>query len=68
MGSTADISRVARPHLAADGLALIIDDSADHHLGKVGPVVLAIASFTDALATAAFKVDRGGIKKDQIQA
>ena len=62
-----DIGRVAGPHLTADGLALIVDDGPDHHLDKIGPVVLAEASLPDALPAAALEVDRGGVEKDQIQ-
>jgi hypothetical protein len=61
------IGGIAGPHLATDRLAFIVDDGADHHLGKIGPVVLAKASFADALSAATFEVDRGGIEKDQIQ-
>src|ERR1700751_4314296 len=41
-----DIGRVARPHLAANRSALDIQGHADHHLGKIRPVVLTVAAFT----------------------
>src|ERR1700740_1522903 len=42
-----DICRVARPHLAANRSALDIQGHADHHLVKIRPVILTVATFTD---------------------
>jgi hypothetical protein len=61
-----DISRIARPHLAADGLAIIVDNGPDNHLVQIGSVVFAEPPFANGSALA-LEVDGGGIKKDQIQ-
>jgi hypothetical protein len=61
-----NISRIAWPHFAADGLALIVDNGPDNHLIQIGSVVFAEPPFADGSALA-LEVDGGGIKKDQIQ-
>jgi hypothetical protein len=62
-----DISRIAWPHLATDGLAFIVDNGSDNHLIQIGPVVFAKSFFANGCAAGAFEVDGGGIEKDQIQ-
>src|ERR1700758_5729081 len=61
-----DIGCVARPHLATDRSALDVQGHADDHLVKIGPVILIVAPFTDRLSAAAFKVEGGGVEKDQV--
>jgi hypothetical protein len=61
-----DISRIAGPHLAADGLAVTVDNGSDDHLMQIGSVVFAVSSFSDT-STLSLEVDGGRIKKDQIQ-
>jgi len=55
-----DISRIARPHLAADGLALSVDNGPDNHLIQIGSVVFAEPPFADG-STLALEVDGSGI-------
>ena len=62
-----DISRIARPHLAAHGLTFIVDNGADDHLIQIGPVVFAKPLFSDVFTTLALKVDGCRIEKDHIQ-
>jgi hypothetical protein len=52
-----DIGRIAGPHLATDGLPLVIDNGTHHHLYKIRAMVLAKASLPDTLTTATLEVD-----------
>src|SRR6266404_7019888 len=42
-----DIGCVTRPHLAANRSALDVQGHADHHLVRIGPVILIVTAFTD---------------------
>jgi hypothetical protein len=59
-----DVGGIARPHLAADRVALHVQGQTHHHLAQVGPMVLVVAPFAQALPTFAFKVKAGGVEKD----
>src|SRR6201987_3739944 len=61
-----DIGGVARPQLAADRSALDVQGHADYHLRKIGPVILTVAASTDGLSASAFKIERGGVEKDEV--
>jgi len=58
------ISSVPRPHLAADGTPITIDDSAYNHLLQMRTVILVVPTFPDALAALALEIDRSGVEKD----
>lgn len=61
------IGCIAEPHLTTYRLSLIVNDSAYHHLGKIGPVFLAKASLADTQAAMDLEVNRGGFEKEKIQ-
>ena len=61
------VARVAGPELARDRSALLVEDHADDHLLQVGPVVLAVASLAEGLATLALEVDRGRVEEDELE-
>ncbi len=52
-----NISRIAGPHFAADGPALIVDNGSDNHLVQIRPVVFAKSPLTNAFTTATLEVD-----------
>ncbi len=58
---------VSRPHLAANRLAVIVQNDPNHHLVQIGTVILAVPQFADRLPAFSFKIDRGGVKKNTIQ-
>src|SRR5262249_59842056 len=41
-----NVSGVPRPHLRAHGPSILIHDDPEHHLVEMGPLVLALALFT----------------------
>lgn len=61
------VSGVSRPHLAADRLAVVVNDHAHYHLVAVGAVILAVPFLPQGLASRPFKVDGGGVKEDDIE-
>jgi len=46
---------------------MIVENSPDHHLIEIRPMVLAVASLAQGLSPFPLKVERGGIEKDQVQ-
>src|SRR5512139_550717 len=62
-----DIRRIARPHLTAHGLAMVINDSANDHLVQIGTTVLTVALFSEGLTPNALKGDGGRIEEDKIK-
>jgi hypothetical protein len=51
----ADVSRVAGPHLRANGPPRTIDDKAQNHLLQVGPIILLVAMLPQRLAALAIE-------------
>ncbi len=62
-----DIRRIARPHLTAHGLAMVINDSANDHLVQIGTTVLTVALLSEGLTPSALKGDGGRIEEDKIK-
>src|SRR5512139_2295967 len=63
-----DIRCVAGPHLTADGLPLVVKNSANDHLVQIGTTVLAVALLAECLAPSALEGDGGRIEEDKIKA
>jgi len=63
-----DVGRVAGPHLAADGLAVLVKHSPDHHLVTIGTMILAMPFTAYMVASLTLKVDGCCIEKDQLEA
>lgn len=53
-----DISRVPRPHFAANRVAITIQHHPDDHLMQMRPMILAVTKLADGLAPFSLKIDR----------
>lgn len=62
------IRRVSRPDLAAHRTAVIIDERRHRHLVQVRSMIFAVPLLSQGLSALALKVDRGGIKEEQVSA
>src|SRR3977135_415904 len=60
-----DIGVFARPHLTANGATLHIHCHAKDHLLEIRAMILIMTALADRLSTAALKVKRSGVEKDQ---
>jgi len=60
-----DVGGIARPHLAANRPAVLVDDDADHHLMQIGPRVFGMTVVAERLAAFALKIQAGGIEDRQ---
>ena len=61
------VRHVAGPHLATDGMAVLVQYRADHHLHQVRPVVLAVAAAANILAAFPFEIQAGRVEEYQFQ-
>jgi len=61
-----DIGSVARPHLTANRATLHIQGHAYDHLLEIGAVIFSVTALADRLSATAFKIQRGGVEKDQL--
>ena len=62
-----NIGGVARPHLTAYGLPLVVDDRPDDHLLEIRAMIFAKAPLADGFPSGSFEVNRGGIEEHQIE-
>jgi hypothetical protein len=63
-----NIGCVARPHLAAHRVPLVVKDYTHNHLPEIRPVILGVAVISDGFAAFTLEVDGSGIKENTVQA
>ena len=59
------VSCIARPHLAADGSTVLVDDDAEDHLMQIGASVFGMTIAAERLAAFALEIEAGRIEDCQ---
>ena len=60
------IRRVPRPHLGADGIAVLIEHDTDDHLVQIGTMILAVAKLADR-SSLSLKIEGGRVEEDDVE-
>src|ERR1019366_8323581 len=61
------ISRVARPQVGAERIAVVVQHHAYYHLLQVGTMIFRVPVLAESLASFALEVDLRGIEKHDVQ-